>query len=229
MRKLLSVLFAIFFFLPFGLAHADSYSDGYGIGYAIGQAIGRSSIGGNPETIPTEEYKNDAYNAGHVKSIFLYCFIGDDYRPYVEYPDAIRQTTQVFANRLKKKGFKIITCEDIAAYIAQQKGVGVNAVSTKEIADFAIAFAKQYMDATCQVHILAYRMIYWNDQRKADAALDISISDPRNGATIFTYTRETLRADLPLARNSPKDMVEKVADETASKLSKKISADKKHK
>lgn len=229
MKKLLLILSIIFSFLPFGLAHADSYSDGYGIGYAIGQAIVRNSIGGNPETIPTEEYKNDAYNAGHVKSIFLYCFIGEDYRPYVEYPDAIRQTTRIFAKRLEKKGFDVITCEDIAAYIAQQKGISVDAVSTEEITTLALAYARQYVDATCQVHLLAYRMIYWDDQRKADAALDISISDPRNGATIFTYTRETLRADLPLARNSPKDMVEKVADETASKFSKKISADKKRK
>lgn len=228
MKKLLPILFTIFSFLPFGLAHADSYSDGYGIGYAIGQAIVRNSIGGNPETIPTEEYKNDAYNAGHVKDILLFCYIGNDYRPYVEYPDALRQTTHVFAKRLEKKGFNVITFEDIAAYIANKKGVRVDDLSTEEIAAFAAAYANQYMDATCIVHILSYRMIYWDGQRKADAALDISIFDPRNGATIFTYTRETLRADLPLARNSPKDMAEKVADETASKFSKKVSADRKH-
>lgn len=64
-------------------------------------------------------------------------------------------------------------------------------------------------DAICGIKIMTYRMIPGQASNRAEATLDITISDPKLDVTVYSYTRQYIMANLLLAPNSPIDMVKK--------------------
>lgn len=208
----------------------DSWSNvGASIGQSIGAGIANSSKGDDAHVIPTEEYKNDTYNAGKIKNIFLTCIVPKGFEQFVEYPYAAQNTDKIVKETLEKKGFKVESFDSVWTKISQENNINLSnlsATNPAEVNKMLSEYIVRNFDATCFVNIWSYRMIPGQASQRAEATLNVVIKDPKLNIDIYSYQRQFIRADLLLAHNDPNDMVKKISNSFVNSFSKKVNNDK---
>lgn len=227
MKKVLRQLTFLGLFLILLSMQSTIYADAaYDAGYQVGQAIAQNMFEPSMQTIPTEEYIDPDFNAGNIQTIFFFAMIPRDCAPFIESDHAVTFTTGIMTEGLREKGFKTITPRQIGKTLTQS-GVNVDALDSTQLANMVYTTANRIADATCKVEIISYRMVPWRNTAKAEATLRITVTDQKTGTEIYSYTRQTLRANLPLARNDPSDMIKKISKEFSGHFAKKVAADRK--
>ena len=224
MKRLLHLIILTGLFLSSVAVHSVVHADAvYDAGYQIGQGIARNMFEPSMRTVPTEEYINQNYNA---KTIFVFSVIPDGFDQFIESRYGVEYTTGLVGQALREKGFEVMMPIPLLKALAEQ-GMPVESFDNAQITSILNDMANTYADATCKVKILSYRMIPWNNSAKAEATLEIVVTDQKTGTEIYSYTRQFIRADLPLAPNDPNKMVKKIGSEFANRLAKKVAADQK--
>lgn len=227
MKRLLHLFILTGLFLSSVAAHSVVHADAvYDAGYQMGQAITRNMFDPSMKTVQTEEYVNPNYNAKNIKTIFLFAMIPDGFNQFIESRHAAENTTAVVEEALRTKGFQVITPQFVVNNMSQN-GINVNTLDETQLVAAMYAVANQYADATCKVQILSYRMLPWNYTGKAEATLEFTVTDQKNGTEIYSYTRQFIRANLLLAPNDPNKMVKKISKEFADRFGKKVASDQK--
>jgi len=227
MKKLLHLFILTGLFLSSmttqSIVHADA---AYDTGYQIGQAMTQSMFEPSMKTVQTEEYINTNYNAKNIKTIFVFAMIPDGFNQFIESRHAVEYTTGLVGQSLREKGFDVMMPIPLLKALAEQ-GVPVESFDDTQIVSTLNSMANQYADATCKVQILSYRMLPWNYTGKAEATLEFTVTDQKNGTEIYSYTRQFIRANLLLAPNDPNKMVKKISKEFADRFGKKVASDQK--
>ena len=227
MKRLLHLFILTGLFLSSVAVHSVVHADAaYDAGYQMGQAIAQNMFEPSMKTVQTEEYINQNYNTKNIKTIFLFAMIPDGFNQFIESRHAVENTTAIVEQELRTKGFQVITPQFVVNNISQN-GINVNTLDETQLVAAMYAVANQYADATCKVQILSYRMLSWNYTGKAEATLEFTVTDQKNGTEIYSYTRQFIRANLLLAPNDPNKMVKKISKEFADRFWKKVSDDQK--
>lgn len=211
----------------YGIVYADVYSDA---GAAIGQAIANNMSFDPAKTVSTEEYVNEDYDASHLKKIFLVCEIPQGFEQFIDSPFAIGSTLQVVNKNLTSRGFEVSDMNEVITKVSQKENVNLAEMFKQDSAQATAllsAYAKENFDAVGMIHLYTYRMIPGQRSNRAEATMEVTFNDAKTETPIYSYRRQYIRANLPLAPNSPESMVKKISNIFAKNLASKVSHDAK--
>lgn len=210
-----------------GVCYADSYEDA---GYAIGRQIAQNLAKDEAHVVTTSEYKNDSYNAGKIKKVFVMSVVPQGFEQFVADGNAIARTNQMVVKIMQKKGFQAESMDDVITKISQEQNINLKKILQNDTSQgwkIIMDYVNSHYDAICGIKIMTYRMIPGQASNRAEATLDITISDPKLDVTVYSYTRQYIRANLLLAPNSPIDMVKKISNIFVAHFSDKVKKDSK--